>query len=56
LKILDKLEKAKEKEKQIKTKHIATKAATKLSNTLALLLTKANPFAKIKVLLLFLKV
>jgi hypothetical protein len=54
--MLDKLEKAKEKERQIETKHITVKAATMLSNILALLLIKANPFVSIKVLLLFLKV
>jgi hypothetical protein len=34
LKTLDKLKEAKEKEKQIKTEHIATKAAAMPSNTL----------------------
>jgi hypothetical protein len=53
LKTLDKLEKAKEKERQIKTKHIATAMP---SNILALLLTKANPFTSVKVPLLLLKV
>jgi hypothetical protein len=56
LKTLNKLEKAKEKERQIETKHITTKATAMLSNVLALLLTKANPFASVKVPLLFLKV
>jgi CO dehydrogenase/acetyl-CoA synthase beta subunit len=56
LKTLNKLEEAKEKERQIETKHIATKAAAKLFNALVLLLTKANPFVNVKVLLLFLKV
>jgi hypothetical protein len=56
LKILDKLKEAKEREKQIKTKHATTKAAVMLSNTLVLLLTKANPFASVKVPLLSLKV
>jgi hypothetical protein len=56
LKTLNKLEKAKEKERQIETECITTKAAAMPSNTLALLLTKANPFASVKVLLLLLKV
>jgi hypothetical protein len=56
LKTLNKLEKAKEKERQIKIKRIATKAVVMLSNVLALLLTKANPFASVKVLLLLLEV
>jgi hypothetical protein len=56
LKILDKLKKIKGQERQIETKHITTKATTMPFNTLALLLTKVNPFAGIKVLLLFLKV
>jgi hypothetical protein len=56
LKTLDKLEKAKEKERQIKTKHTITKAIAMLSNVLVLLLTKANPFASVKVPLLPLEV
>jgi hypothetical protein len=56
LKMLNKLEKAKEKEKQIKTKYTTTKAIAIPSNVLALLLTKANPFASVKVPLLFLEV
>jgi hypothetical protein len=56
LKTLDKLEEAKEKERQIGTKHIAAKAIAMPSNALALLLTKANPFADVKVFLLPLKV
>jgi hypothetical protein len=56
LRTLNKLEKVKEKERQIKSKRIATKAATIPSNALALLLTKVNPFARIKVLLLLPKV
>jgi hypothetical protein len=53
LKTLNKLEKAKEKERQIETKYVTTKAAAMLSNALVLLLTKANPFASVKVPLLF---
>jgi hypothetical protein len=56
LKTLNKLKKAKEKERQIKTKHTTTKAAAMPSNALALLLTKANPFVSVKVPLLPLKV
>jgi hypothetical protein len=56
LKTIDELDKAKEKEKQIETKHIAAKAATTLSNTLVLSTTETDPFAKLKVLLLSLKV
>jgi hypothetical protein len=56
LKTLDKLEKAKEKERQIETKHVTAKAAITLSNALVLLLTKANPFASVKVPLLPLEV
>jgi hypothetical protein len=56
LKTLDKLEKAKEKERQIETKHITAKVAAMLSNALALLLTEANPFASVKVPLLPLEV
>jgi hypothetical protein len=54
--MLDKLKETKEKEKQIKTKYVTTKATAMPSNTLALLLTKANPFINVKVPLLFLKV
>jgi hypothetical protein len=56
LKILDKLEKAKEKERQIKAKHVAAKAAARPFNALASRLAKNNPFANLKVLLLFPKV
>jgi hypothetical protein len=56
LKTLDKLKEVEEKERQIEAKHIATKAIAKPFNTLALLLTKANPSAKLKALLLLLKV
>jgi hypothetical protein len=56
LKTLDKLKEAKEKERQIKTRCVITKAAAMLSNVLALLLTKANPFASVKVPLFLLKV
>jgi hypothetical protein len=56
LKTLDKLKKAKEKERQIKTKHVTAKAATMPSNALTLLLTNTNPFANVKVLLLPLEV
>jgi CO dehydrogenase/acetyl-CoA synthase beta subunit len=56
LKTLDKLEKVKKEERQIETKRITTKAAAMPFNVLVLLLTKANPFAGVKVLLLLLKV
>jgi hypothetical protein len=56
LKTLDKLKEAKEKKRQIETKHIAVKATAMPSDVLALLLTKANPFVSIKVLLLLLEV
>jgi CO dehydrogenase/acetyl-CoA synthase beta subunit len=56
LRTLDKLEEAEEKERQIETKHATTKAVVMPSNTLVLLLTKANPFAGVKVPLLSLKV
>jgi hypothetical protein len=56
LKTLNKLKEAKEKKRQIKTKHVATKAAVMLFNVLALLLTKTNPFAGVKVSLLLLEV
>jgi hypothetical protein len=56
LKTLDKLEKAKEKEKQIELERITIKATAMLSNALALLLTRADPFAGVKVLLLPLEV
>jgi hypothetical protein len=56
LKTLDKLEKAKEKERQIETEYAAAKATAMPSNVLALLLTKANPFVSVKVLLLPLEV
>jgi hypothetical protein len=52
LKTLNKLEEAKEKERQIETKHMTAKAAAMPSNVLVLLLTKVNPFASIKVPLL----
>jgi hypothetical protein len=52
LKTLDKLEEAKEKERQIETKCTTAKAAAMPSNALALLLTKANPFVSVKVPLL----
>jgi hypothetical protein len=54
--MLDKLEKAKEKERQIKTEYVTTKAVAMPSNVLVLLLTKANPFASVKVPLLLLEV
>ena len=53
LKTLNKLKEVKEKERQIKTKRVATKATTTQTYGQA---TKANPFAKIKILLLPLKV
>jgi hypothetical protein len=56
LKTLDKLKEAEEKERQIKTKYATAKAVAMPSNVLALLLTKANPFASVKVPLLLLKV
>jgi hypothetical protein len=56
LKTLDKLKEAKERERQIETKYATTKATAMPSNTLALLLTKANPFVGVKVPLLPLKV
>jgi hypothetical protein len=56
LKTLDKLEEVEAKEKQIESKHATTKAATMLFSVLVLLLTKVNPFAKIKVPLLSLRV
>jgi hypothetical protein len=56
LKTLDKLEKVEEKERQIETKHATAKAVAMPSNALALSLTKANPFASVKVPLLLLKV
>jgi hypothetical protein len=52
LRTLDKLKKAKEKERQIETEHATTKAAAMLSNVLALLLTKVNPFVSVKIPLL----
>jgi hypothetical protein len=54
--MLDKLKKAKEKERQIETKRITAKAAAIPSNALALSLTKANPFVNVKVPLLLLEV
>jgi hypothetical protein len=54
--MLNKLEEAKEKERQIETRRTTAKAATMPSNVLALLLTKTNPFARLKVLLLLPKV
>jgi hypothetical protein len=56
LKTLNKLKEAKEKERQIKTKCATAKAAAMPSNVLVLLLTKANPFAGVKVPLLSPKV
>jgi hypothetical protein len=56
LKTLNKLKKAKEKERQIETKRVATKATAMPFNVLALLLTRANPFASVKVPLLPLEV
>jgi hypothetical protein len=56
LKMLDKLKEVKEKERQIESKRVATKVVAMLSIVLALLLTKVNPFVKIKVPLLFPKV
>jgi hypothetical protein len=55
LKTLDKLEEAKEKEKQEKEKH-ATKAATTLFVPTSNLFLTSNPFAKLKVPLLLPKV
>jgi hypothetical protein len=52
LKTLDKLKEAKEKEKQMETKYTTAKAVAMPFNVLALLLTKANPFASVKVPLL----
>jgi hypothetical protein len=54
LKTINKLDKVKEKEKQIKSKQAATAAI--LSSILVLSTTKTNPFASLKVLLLLLKV
>jgi hypothetical protein len=56
LKTLDKLEEAKEKERQIEIKCTTVKATTMPSNALVLLLTKANPFVSVKVPLLSLEV
>jgi CO dehydrogenase/acetyl-CoA synthase beta subunit len=56
LKTLDKLEEAEEKERQIETECAAIKATAMPSNVLALLLTKANSFAGVKVPLLPLEV
>ena len=53
LKTLNKLEEVKEKERQIEKECAANKAATNLFYALAL---KADPFAKIKIPLLSLKV
>jgi hypothetical protein len=52
LKTLDKLKEAKEKERQIETERTTAKVAAMPSNVLALLSTKVNPFAGVKVLLL----
>ena len=49
LKTLDKLKEVKEREKQIKTERAATKAAVTQVHSQA---ATANPFAKIKILLL----
>jgi hypothetical protein len=51
LKTLDKLEEAKEREKQEEEKHVAKATATLLVPTSDLLLT-SNPFAKLEVPLL----
>jgi hypothetical protein len=58
LKTLNKLEEAKKKERQIETEYIATIATTRPSSAyaLALPITKTNPFARLKALLLPLKV
>jgi hypothetical protein len=56
LKTLNKLEKAKEKERQIETERVTAKAAAMPFSVLALLLTKANPFVSVKVPLLPLEV
>jgi hypothetical protein len=53
LKTFDKLEEVEEREKQIKKERAANKAATNLFYTSA---PKADPFLKIEILLLFLKV
>jgi hypothetical protein len=53
LKTLNKLEEAEEKEKQIEVERIATKAA---ATTYTSAPSKPDPFAKIKIPLLFLKV
>jgi len=53
LKTLDELEEVKERERQIETKHAAIKAAVIQVYSQAAI---ANPFAKIKILLLPLKV
>ena len=53
LKTLNKLKEVKKKKRQIKTKHVAVKAAATQIYSLA---AKANLFAKIKILLLLLKV
>jgi hypothetical protein len=50
LKTINELDKAEEKEKQIKPKQVAT--AAMLSNVLVLSTTKTNPFVGLKVLLL----
>jgi hypothetical protein len=54
--MLNKLKKAKEKERQIETECVTAKATAMLSNALTLLLTKTSPFASVKVFLLFSKV
>jgi CO dehydrogenase/acetyl-CoA synthase beta subunit len=56
LKTLDKLKEAKEKERQIESERATAKATAMPFNVLALLLTKANPFAGVKVPLLPLEV
>jgi hypothetical protein len=58
LKTLDKLEKAKEKERQMESEHATTKAAARPSSVcvLALSLTRTNPFARLKALSLSPKV
>jgi hypothetical protein len=56
LKTLDKLEEAEEEERQMETERVTAKAAAMPSNALALLSTRADPFAGVKVPLLPLEV
>jgi hypothetical protein len=58
LKTLNKLEEAKEKERQIESEHVTVIANIKPSSAYALVLpiTETNPFAGLKALLLFPKV